>query len=110
MKSATNQQLALIKAMQPGRINEDIYNFEFSKLIGELIHRQNCQNIINEPRLEMAMKECFRLWTSMGRDVYDGKRNAFIEEVVETYHLFTEIATRLQRKFHDRDLNEFIQP
>ena len=50
---------------------------------------------INEPRLGMAMKESFRLWTGYGRDIWEQRRKAFIEETIETYNLFTEIAEKV---------------
>ena len=50
---------------------------------------------INEPRLGMAMKECFRRWRQLGKDVYGTKRELFKDEVIKTYYMFTEIAEAL---------------
>ena len=60
---------------------------------------------INEPRLGMAMKECFKVWRKYCRDIYETKRERFKKEVIETYWLFTEIAEALeqtQRKVADK--------
>jgi len=60
---------------------------------------------INEPRLGMAMKECFKVWRKYCKDIYETKRERFKKEVTETYWLFTEIAEALeqsQRKVADK--------
>lgn len=50
---------------------------------------------LNQPRLGMVMKECFRYWRGKGYDVFDDKnRQKFIEDVLKTYALFSEIADR----------------
>jgi hypothetical protein len=51
---------------------------------------------INEPRLGMAMKERFRVWVGLGRDIWDdqNRRQQFVERVLQTYELFTEIAEK----------------
>jgi hypothetical protein len=69
-------------------------------LISELISkaRQNgvaVQRQRNELRLGMAMKECFRQWTALGRSIHDERRTAFIDYTIDTCNLFTEIADKL---------------
>jgi hypothetical protein len=44
----------------------------------------------------MAMKECFRRYTYLGRDIWDKKREFFVEKSIETYKLFTEIAEKME--------------
>jgi hypothetical protein len=44
----------------------------------------------------MAMKECFRLTARYGWDIDGQYRKYFIEKVIRTYHLFTEIAETLE--------------
>ncbi len=42
------------------------------------------------------MKEVFRRWNQVGRDPFGEKRDGFVNEVLDTYFLFTEISERLQ--------------
>jgi hypothetical protein len=51
---------------------------------------------VNDARLGMSMKEVFRRWNRVGRDPFGGKRDGFVNEVLDTYFLFTEISERLQ--------------
>ena len=105
-KPASKRQLAYIRRLQmvvgedEPEISEEMSVSEASSLISELISRarQNglvVQRQINEPRLGMAMKECFRQWTALGRNIHDERREAFIDYTIDTYNLFTEIADRL---------------
>jgi hypothetical protein len=70
-------------------------------VIDELVAkaRQNgimtVQKPINEPRLGMAMKECFRQWTALGRNIHEERREAFIKYAIDTYNLFTVVAGKL---------------
>ena len=50
---------------------------------------------VNDARLGMVMKECFRVWNAMGKDPCGEKRERFIEEVLDTYLLFSAISERL---------------
>jgi hypothetical protein len=86
-----------------GEINTKINSMQASRLIGDLVSDLNLvsdlrsQKIkINEPRLGMAMKECFRLWKKNGWDIYKKHRKAFITDAVDAYRLFTEIAENLE--------------
>ena len=101
-KPASKRQLAYIRRLQMvvGEEESEMSVSEASSLISELISRarQNgvvVQRQINEPRLGMAMKECFRQWTALGRNIHDERREAFIDYTIDTYNLFTEIAEKL---------------
>ena len=52
---------------------------------------------INEPRLGMVMKECYRYFRSHEKDILKEHRQRFKENVAETYQLFTEIAQELEQ-------------
>ncbi|MCF8118458.1 MAG: hypothetical protein K9K33_18815 [Desulfarculaceae bacterium] len=84
-------------------------SLEASQMIGQLLEqRQNTEEFvsadtlpasnINQARLGMAMKECFRLWKSWGRNLHGDSHRPFIKEVVATYNLFTEIAEIMEGK------------
>ena len=106
-KPAAKRQLAYIESLQKENgiekpeLKNEISRSDASGIIKTLIVQtrqngtSNRQVKINEPRLGMAMKECFRLWTYYGSDVWKDKRKAFIEEAIETYNLFTEIAEKV---------------
>jgi len=105
-KPASKRQLAYIRRLQmvvgkdEPEISEEMSVSEAANLISELISRarQNgivVQRQINEPRLGMAMKECFRQWTALGKNIHDERRKAFIDYTIDTYNLFTEIAEKL---------------
>ena len=112
-KPVSDRQMEYIKRLQTeiGEqdlvINKGVNSSQASMIIGKLIAKAEKKNgtnnhvKINEPRLGMAMKECFRVWSSLGRDVLHERRNSFIEEVIKTYNLFTEIAERLSQKSHN---------
>ena len=110
-KPASERQMAYINRLKmeigengPGII-EEISSAEASMIIGELIAKTqtfngtNGRKKINEARLGMAMKECFRLWTGLGRDIWKERRETFIDEALNTYFLFTEIVERLDENF-----------
>jgi hypothetical protein len=109
-KPATNKQLAYIQRLQKEigtdgpEIKDNISRYEASKIISDLIakackngtHNSQDRNTrINEPRLGMAMKECFKVRKKNSWDIYDKHREAFIKDVINTYNLFTEITMRL---------------
>jgi hypothetical protein len=106
-KPASKRQLAYIRRLQTvmgetePEITEEMSVSEASAVISGLVSkaRQNgviLQRQINEPRLGMAMKECFRLTARYGWDIDGQYRKYFIEKVIRTYHLFTEIAETLE--------------
>jgi hypothetical protein len=78
------------------KVNNDLSSYQPSKLISELIAK-TAKTKINEARLEMAMREVFRIWKKDGRDIYQHHREAFITEVINAYGLFTEISDRLAK-------------
>lgn len=109
-KPATAKQIAYIKRLQKEIGSEEkaikgkISSFDASEIIGKLIvkvHQRGVRNSgtkkiqINEPRLGMAMKECFKVRINHGWDIYNRHREDFIDEVISTYDLFTEIAEKL---------------
>ena len=95
-KPASKRQMAYIRRLQTVvgeaelEITEEMSVSEASSLISELVARarQNSvvvQRQVNEPRLGMAMKECFRQWTALGKDIHGERRKAFIDYAVATY-------------------------
>jgi len=106
LSMATAKQVAYIKTLKRdlGEENLEIIQKELSvekasAIIDGLLSkmgRNTCETRrvrkINEPRLGMAMKECFRLWRRNGHDIYEKRRKLFKKNVIETYWLFTEIA------------------
>jgi hypothetical protein len=105
-KPASKRQMACIRRLQmvmgedEPEISEEMSVSEASEIISELIARarQNgvvVQRPINESRLGMATKECFRQWTALGKSIHDKRRKAFIDSTIDTYNLFTEIAEKL---------------
>ena len=75
---------------------KDMSSYEASKLISELIAK-TAKTKISDTRLEMAMREVFRIWKKDGRDIYQHHREAFIAEAINAYELFTEISDRLAK-------------
>ena len=101
---ATNRQIDYIKRLQrkmgiKGGVKK-INSLKASRLIGDLVSALNSghdqRSKIDEPRLGMAMRECFRLWKKNGWDIYKKHRKAFITDAVNTYWLFSEIAEKLE--------------
>ena len=113
-KPVSDRQIAYIKRLQTeiGEqdlvINKGVNSSQASMIIGKLIAKAEKKNgtnshiKINEPRLGMAMKECFREWKRWGWDMFrdEEKKSRFINEVITTYGLFTEIAEKLSQKGH----------
>jgi hypothetical protein len=110
VRHATSRQLEYIKRLQKEagsedmEISDEVSSLEASRIISELISKaQRNGNLhylakrINEPRLGMAIKECFRIWKTNGWDIYSKHRKAFIKEAIKTYNLFTEITEALHQ-------------
>ena len=113
-KPASKRQLAYIRQLRNEigdtgpEVSMELTSAEASELIGKLVDitkqgepsngngHTSSRRRINEPRLGMAMKECFRLTARYGWDIEGQYRKFFIERVIRTYHLFTEIAERLE--------------
>ena len=77
LRKATQRQLAYIQQLKKNQgmesleLEEELSFQEASKMIEDLmgIRRKNGQGQtvkINEPRLGMTMKECYRIWRSHG--------------------------------------------
>ena len=114
-RPASSKQLGYIRRLQeqmglsPDGGPTGMNSLEASQMIGQLLEqRQNTGEFvsadtlpasnINQARLGMAMKECFRLWKSWGRNLHGDSHRPFIKEVVATYNLFTEIAEIMEGK------------
>ena len=109
VKPASVKQLAYIKRLsrEMGErevvVSEEMSSSDASRIISELIVKAgksgggNSRIKVNEARLGMTMKECFRYWTSLGRDILGDRRSVFIRDVISTYELFTEIVEQLER-------------
>ena len=102
---ATKSQIEYIKRLRHNmeikdEINKKLNNLDASRLIGDLVSALNSghnqRSKIDEPRLGMAVMECFRLWKKNGWDIYKKHRKAFIKDVVDAYWLFSEIAEKLE--------------
>ena len=109
VKPASSRQMAYIERLllelgeRKPEVKEELSSVEASLMIGKLISKtqqkdgSNGEVKINEARLGMVMKECYRVWKHWGRDVLGNRRQAFIEDVILTYNLFTEIKTCLEQ-------------
>ncbi len=80
---------------------KEISSLEASRLIKGLIAKDikngnGKSKRINEPRLGMAMKECFRVWKESGWNIYTTHRELFVKDAINTYKLFSEIAEKIQ--------------
>ena len=107
VKPASLRQMAYIRRLSTElgerevEICEEMSSLDASQVISELIVKAGKNGAanglvkVNEPRLGMAMKECFRLWSALGRDVLGDRRSVFIKEAISTYWLFTEIAEKV---------------
>ncbi len=111
-KTATAKQVGYIKVLQRDlgvkdlKLSRDLSVKEASgiieMLLGKTVNSARNKNAlprvkVNEPRLGMAMKECFRLWRKYGHDIYEKQRDIFKQEVLKTYCLFTEIAEMVEQ-------------
>ena len=114
-RPASSKQLGYIRRLQeqmglsPDGGPQGMNSLEASQMIGQLLEqRQSTEEFvsadtlpasnINQARLGMAMKECFRLWRGNRHDILEQRRKPFIKNVVATYNLFTEIAEILKGK------------
>ena len=101
-KPASSRQIGYIERLKAENggtgpsIGTDIIDLQMSQFMQRLTATQNGE--INQLRLSLAMKECFRLWTGLGRDVYSEHRETFIGRTIETYQLFIEVAKSLNAK------------
>ena len=120
-KCATAKQVAYIEmlkrelASDVPKIDKNLSVDDASRVIEELLskarnvngHKANGQCVkINEPRLGLAIKECFRTWKNSGRDMYRANRGLFKDEVIQTYRLFTEICDDLQNSLTKNEIEK----
>jgi hypothetical protein len=104
-RKATPKQLAYIQQLRSKQgkesfeIEEDLSFQEASTIIKALVEcsQTNGQTKpvkLNEARLGMAFKCCYRNWVTSGENIFRNK-NAFIKNVLDTYTLANEIAQEL---------------
>ena len=86
-RPASSRQLGYIRSLcghlgeDVGDITQGLTSSQASHIIGELLRRARENefvsadsipaNTINQARLGMAMKECFRIWTKTRHDIWD---------------------------------------
>jgi hypothetical protein len=107
-RKATPRQLAYIQQLRRRQgkesieLDEDLSAQEASKMIESLmgIPAKNGQlqhSRLNDARLGMVLKECFRDFRHDEKDILKEHRQRFKETVIKTYQLFTEIARELEQ-------------
>ena len=107
-RKATPRQLAYIQqlrrkqGMESIEPDENLSAQEASKMIEDMIgippKNGQFQSLkVNEARLGMVLKECFRDFRNSEKDILREHRQRFKETVLNTYQLFTEIAKELER-------------
>ena len=105
LRRATPKQLAYIQQLRGKQgkesleIDEELSSQEASTIIKALVEcsQTNGQTKpvrLNEARLGMAFKCCYRNWVTSGENIFRNK-NVFIKNVLETYTLVNEIAQKL---------------
>jgi hypothetical protein len=111
-RPASSRQIGYIRQLQErlgetsAGVPENLNSLEASQMIGELLAKQPAEAFtdaaeyrkvrLNQARLGLAMKECFRLYLRNGSDPWERSRKSFIKTVAATYHLFGEIEDRLK--------------
>jgi hypothetical protein len=107
-RKATQRQLAYIQQLRQQQrkesldLDEELSSQEASNLIKNLLEIPNRDDPtrplkINEARLGMAFKCCYRNWVTSGENIFRNK-NAFIKKVLDTYPLANEIAQELSAR------------
>jgi hypothetical protein len=105
LRKATPRQLAYIQQLrrQQGKdsleIDEELSSEEASTIIKALVecsqtNGQTKHVRLNEARLGMAFKCCYRNWVTSGENIFKNK-SVFIKNVLDTYTLVNEIAQKL---------------
>ena len=94
------QQLRKMQGKESVELDEGLSSQEASKMIEGLMGNSpgNGQVLpprINDARLGMVLKECFRDFRKHENDILKEDRQRFKEAVIRTYQLFTEIAKEL---------------
>lgn len=104
-RKATPKQPAYIQQLRSKQgndsleIDEELSSEEASTIIKALMESSETNGqrkhvILNEARLGMAFKCCYRNWVTSGENIFRNK-NAFIKNVLDTYALVNEIAQEL---------------
>ncbi len=101
---ATEKQKAYIQHLRRKQGKESLEfdpNLSFedaSKMIKEMMAAEGQAKPakLNEARLGMVMKECYRHFRNYRRDILGNDRAWFKDNVVKTYELFTEIAQEIE--------------
>ena len=107
-RKATPRQLAYIQHLRKKQgkesleIEGDLGFEQASQIIRDLMGRplQNAQAQqfkINEARLGMVLKECYRHFRRYQRDILRNDREWFKDNVIKTYQLFTEIVQEVDQ-------------
>jgi hypothetical protein len=107
-RKATPNQLAYIQqlrrkqGMESIDPDENLSALEASRMIEGLMgispkNGQPQHSRLNEARLGMVLKECFRDFRDSEKDILKEHRQRFKETVLKTYQLFTEIAKELEQ-------------
>lgn len=107
-RKATPMQLAYIQQLRRRQgkesieLDEDLSAQEASKMIEALMgipaKNGQLQSLkVNDARLGMVLKECFRDFRDSEKDILREHRQRFKETVLKTYQLFTEIAKELEQ-------------
>jgi len=111
-RKATEKQMAYIQHLRKRQgeesmeIDGDLRFEEASQIISDLMGiplKNTHRSKINEARLGMAMKECYKLWRRNGWQILTEHRQRFKEDVTKTYQLFTEIAQELGRQSQESE-------
>ena len=108
-RKATPKQLAYIQQLRSKQgkesleIDEELSFQDASNLIKDLLEilsrdDQNKPIKINEARLGMVMKECYRYFRHYEKDIHKEYKEIFKKDVIKTYQLFAEIAQGLESK------------
>ena len=106
-RKATPRQLAYIQQLRKKQgkesleFKENLSFQEASTMITDLTEGPSGQPEqpmkINEARLGMVMKECYRHFRNYQRDILGNHREWFKDNVIKTYQLFIEIAQQLEQ-------------
>ena len=107
-RKATPRQLAYIQQLRRRQgkesieLDENLSAQEASKMIEALMgipaKNGQLQSLkVNDARLGMVLKECFRDFRDSEKDILREHRQRFKETVLKTYQLFTEIAKELEQ-------------
>ena len=107
-RKATPRQLAYIQQLRRKQgeesieLEENLSFQEASKMIEGLMGLSPKSGQVqplkmNDARLGMVLKECFRDFRHYEKDILKEHRQRFKETVIKTYQLFTEIARELEQ-------------